>query len=163
MEPRKPPLAPSAPEPANPAERAAVPDPFPWLSVLETQNEVIDRDHREAVEAGNRLLQLIEARDAWPELLATLRAARERSARHFETEDSILEATRFPGSEQHRGTHRHILAAFDQILAELEAVATPQPHHWERAHAPRDLLVDHCLQDDLKFKSHLMHVGLAGK
>jgi hypothetical protein len=56
--------------------RKSTPDPFPWLGVLETQNEVIDRDHREAVAAGNRLLQLIEARDAWPELLATLRVAR---------------------------------------------------------------------------------------
>jgi hypothetical protein len=24
-------------------------------------------------------------------------------------------------------------------------------------------LVDHCLQDDLELKSHLMHVGCAGK
>lgn len=45
------------------------------------------------------------------------------------------------------------------IVAELEIVSDPQPHHWERAHAPRNLLVDHCLRDDLKFKSHLMQAG----
>lgn len=132
---------------------------FPWLPVLEMGHEEIDREHREAVEEGNRLVRLLDARDSWAEMLELLRQARDRSARHFDTEDRILERSRYPGADAHRRAHRRILAAFNGILAELETVNDPQSHHWDRAHAPRNLLVDHCLQDDLKFKSHLMQVG----
>jgi hemerythrin len=143
----------------NPPPPVAVPETFPWLGFLEIDDGAIDRDHREAVAEGNRLLELLAHRKSWPDVVATLRQARARCARHFETEDRILAQTRFPEQEQHRRAHAHILAAFDGILAELEAVTTPEEHHWQRAHAPRDLLVDHCLKDDLRFKSHLMQMG----
>lgn len=132
-------------------------EPFPWLPVLEMGNEEIDRDHRAAVEEGNRLVRLLNARDSWGETVALLRQVRDRSARHFATEDKILKRTGFPGADAHRRTHRRILVELNAILAELEIVTDPQPLHWERANAPRNLLVDHCLHDDLKFKSHLMH------
>lgn len=143
--------------PSDPATGGT--EPFPWLPVLEMGHEDIDRDHREAVEEGNRLVHLLNARESWTGMLALLRQACDRSARHFETEDRILKRTRFPGADAHRRAHRRILAEFNAILAELEIVTDPKPHHWERAHAPRHLLVDHCLRDDLKFKSHLMQAG----
>jgi hemerythrin len=150
---------PTQPDSAAPAEPAGGTEPFPWLPVLEMGNEDIDRDHREAVEEGNRLVRLLDARDSWAETLELLRQARDRSARHFDNEDRILKRTRYPGADAHRRAHRRILAEFNAILAELEIVTDPQPQHWERAHAPRNLLVDHCLKDDLKFKSHLMQVA----
>ncbi len=153
MEHRKP-----APKAASGAAVTGV-EPFPWLPVLEMGHDEIDRDHHEAVEEGNRLAHLLQARDSWAETVELLRQARDRSARHFDNEDRILKRTRFPGADAHHRAHRRILAAFNDILAELEVVTDPQPHHWERAHAPRTLLVDHCLKDDLKFKSHLMQAG----
>ena len=148
---------------SDPAEPASTTEPFPWLPVLEMGHEDIDRDHREAVEEGNRLVQLLDARASWAETLELLRQARDRSARHFDTEDRILKRSRFPGADAHRRAHRRILAEFNGILAELETVTDPQPRHWARAHVPRNLLVDHCLRDDLKFKSHLMQVGAQSK
>jgi hemerythrin-like metal-binding protein len=136
-------------------------EPFPWLPVLEMGNEEIDRDHREAVEEGNRILRLLNARDSWAETLELLRRTRDRSTRHFANEDKILKRAGYPGADAHRRAHRRILVELNAIIAELEIVTDPQPHHWERAHAPRNLLVDHCLHDDLKFKSHLEHVGQA--
>jgi hemerythrin-like metal-binding protein len=124
-------------------------------------NEEIDRDHREAVEEGNHLIRLLNARDSWAETVALLRQVRDRSARHFATEDRILKRAGFPGADAHRRAHRRILVELNAIIAELEVVSDPQLDHWERAHAPRNLLVDHCLHDDLKFKSHLEHVGQA--
>ncbi len=141
------------------AETEPHPAEFPWLDFLVTDNETIDREHREAVEQGNQLLRILAARENWADALEMLRRARARSARHFATEDGILEQTGFLGRDQHRQAHAHILAEFDRVLAELETVADPQAHHWERAHRPRNLLVDHCLKDDLLFKSHLMHFG----
>jgi hemerythrin-like metal-binding protein len=155
MEHRKPAPA-TACDPALAAPSGTI-EPFPWLPVMEMGHEDIDRDHREAVEEGNRLVQLLNARDSWPEMLALLRQARDRSTRHFETEDRILKRMRFPSADAHCRAHRRILAEFNAILAELAIITDPQPHHWDRAHAPRHLLVDHCLRDDLKFKSHLMH------
>ncbi len=151
------------PQPVAPAadrdQPAAASETFPWLAFLEIDNGAIDRDHREAVAEGNRLSELLNHRQSWPDVVAMLRQARARSARHFETEDRILAQTRFPEHEQHRRAHECILAAFDRILAELEAVTVPEERHWQLAQAPRDLLVDHCLKDDLRFKSHVMQMG----
>lgn len=146
---------------ATPDPAASDIEPFPWLPVLEMGNDEIDRDHREAVEEGNHLIRLLNARDSWAETVELLRQARDRSTRHFANEDKILKRAGFPGADAHRRAHGRILAELSVIIAELEIVTDPQPHHWERAHAPRNLLVDHCLQDDLKFKSHLEHVGQA--
>jgi len=131
-------------------------EPLPWLPVLETGNEAIDRDHRQAVEDGNALLRIIDARKSWPDLLAAVRWMRDRSARHFETEDRILKRSRFPEADRHRRAHRRILAEIGGTLAELESLIAPEAHHWRLALAPMTLLVDHCLRDDLKFKSHVM-------
>lgn len=159
MEHRKP--APATSPNTMPPDTAGATGAFPFLPVMEMGHEDIDRDHREAVEEGNRLVRLLNARESWPELLALLRQARDRSTRHFETEDRILKRMRFPGADAHRRTHRRILVELNAIIAELEIVTDPEPHHWDRAQAPRHLLVDHCLRDDLKFKSHLMHYGAA--
>ena len=146
--------------PADTSEQPlAVTENFPWLDFLVIDNGAIDRDHREAVEEGNRLSELLTHRQSWPDVVGMLRQARARCARHFATEDRILAQTRFPEHEQHRLAHTRILAEFDHILAELEAVTAPEECHWQRAHAPRDLLVDHCLKDDLRFKSHVMQMS----
>lgn len=34
---------------------------------------------------------------------------------------------------------------------------SPEDRHWALALVPLNRLVDHCLRDDLKYKSHLMH------
>lgn len=129
---------------------------FPWLDFLEFHHAEIDRDHREAVAEGNTLVRLIEGRDSWPDVVRLLHQARGRCQRHFGTEDRILAETRYPEHERHRSAHDAILREFDRILAELDRVQAPEPQHWALASRPRDLLVDHCLQDDLQFKSHLM-------
>ena len=105
-------------------------EPFPWLPVLEMGHEDIDRDHREAVEEGSRLVHLLNARESSTGMLELLRQACDRSTRHFETEDRILKRTRFPGADAHRRAHHRILAEFNAILVELEIVADPKPHHW---------------------------------
>lgn len=87
------------PDPA-PAEAVGGTEPFPWMSALEMGQADIDRDHREAVEEGNRLVRLLDARDSWTETLELLRQALGRSTRHFDTEDDILKATRYPGADE---------------------------------------------------------------
>ena len=39
----------------------------------------------------------------------------------------------------------------------MESVNVPEDRHWALALTPLNRLVDHCLRDDLKYKSHLMH------
>src|SRR6185436_3700280 len=77
-------------------------EPFPWLPVLEMGNEEIDRDHREAVEEGNHLIRLLNARDSWAETVEMLRRSRDRSTRHFANEDKILKRAGYPGADAHR-------------------------------------------------------------
>lgn len=132
-------------------------EPLPWLPILETGHEAVDREHRQLIEDANAVHAIVSGGGSWSDLLATAREMRERCIRHFATEDEVLTATRFPDRERHLRAHKRILKAIDSIIADLDAAAPPNRFHWELALSLRGLLVDHLLRDDLKYKSHLMY------
>lgn len=131
-------------------------EPLPWLPVLETGHPDLDREHRELIDDANDLLALVKRRAPWPELLESARRMRDHCALHFQNEDRILRAARYPDRDRHRRAHRRVLAEMNGILAELEAASTPTRLEWELALSLRGLLVDHLLRNDLKYKSHMM-------
>jgi hemerythrin-like metal-binding protein len=147
--------------PDEPASTPSLPageghEPLPWLPVLETGHPDLDREHRELIDDANDLLALVRRRAPWQELLAAARRMRDHCGPHFENEDRILRAARFPDRDRHRRAHRRVTAEMNGILAELESVDAPTRLEWELALSLRGLLLDHLLRNDLKYKSHLM-------
>ncbi len=138
-------------------DKASALEPLPWLAILETGHEEVDREHRQLIEDANAVHVIVAGGGSWSELVATARQMRDRCVVHFATEDKVLKATRFPDLARHLRAHRRILAAIDAIVADLESTAAPNRFHWELALSLRGLLVDHLLRDDLKYKSHLMY------
>lgn len=139
------------------AEKAQLLEPLPWLPVLETGHDEVDREHRQLIEDANLIHAIIGERRPWADLVAAAREMRDRCVGHFATEDRVLKATRFPDLDRHLTAHRRILKEVGGIVAQLEAVATPNRLHWELALSLRGILLDHMLRDDLKYKSHLMY------
>ena len=138
-------------------DEASALEPLPWLAILETGHEEVDREHRQLIEDANAVHGLVAAGGSWPELVATARQMRDRCIVHFATEDKVLKATRFPDLAKHLRAHRRILTEINAILTDLEGTDTPNRFHWELALSLRGILVDHLLRDDLKYKSHLMY------
>ena len=138
-------------------DEASALEPLPWLAILETGHEEVDREHRQLIEDANAVHGIVAAGGSWPELVATARQMRDRCIVHFATEDKVLKATRFPDLAKHLRAHRRILTEINTIVMDLEGADTPNRFHWELALSLRGILVDHLLRDDLKYKSHLMY------
>ena len=132
--------------------------PVPWLPILETGHAEIDHEHQGLIEDTNTILAIFTRQEPWPVLQAAARTMRDRCVAHFEHEDHLFKALRFPGADRHRRSHRRIMAEINGILATLETVDTPNRLDWELALSLRGILVDHLLREDLAYKSHLMHV-----
>lgn len=138
-------------------DEASALEPLPWLAILETGHEEVDREHRQLIEDANAVHGIVAAGGSWTELVATARQMRDRCIVHFATEDKVLKATRFPDLAKHLRAHRRILTEINTIVMDLEGADTPNRFHWELALSLRGILVDHLLRDDLKYKSHLMY------
>lgn len=138
-------------------DKASALEPLPWLEILETGHEEVDREHRQLIEDANAVHVIVAGGGSWPELVATARQMRDRCIVHFATEDKVLKATQFPDLARHLRAHRRILTEINAIVTDMESAETPNRFHWELALSLRGILIDHLLRDDLKYKSHLMY------
>src|SRR5512147_708472 len=101
--------------------------PLPWLPVLETGHEEIDRQHRELIADANAVQDIVIQRGEWSDLTTAIGKMQRDRALHFADESKLLANSGFSDAHAH----------------ELEQL--------------RSLLIDHFLRYDLQYKSHLMY------
>ena len=89
-----------------------------WTDALLVGVGFIDRDHRDAVEAINRMAAA--SHDGLP-VLADLDAFRHHCAEHFGREEEMMRQVGFFALEPHSGEHERVLAEMDGILEQMRA------------------------------------------
>jgi len=81
-----------------------------WNTEWESGNQVIDRQHRELIEIGNRLINQAYAGAGHQEVLEQLDRLLDHIMRHFETEENILVEVGYPELTSHGEAHKELLA-----------------------------------------------------
>jgi hemerythrin-like metal-binding protein len=135
------------------AKSGAAGDPLPWLALLTTGDNDIDRQHRLLIEDANAVEALARARAPWPEVVAKMHDMHDRCIGHFATEDLTMQQGGITYRDAHRAAHRRILIEIHSMLTLLEAAAVPNRFHWELALSMRRILVDHLLREDFSAKA----------
>jgi len=82
---------------------------------LETGNALIDQEHRELIDAINKLLDACRKGQGRSEVVKTAQFMQSYTAKHFADEERLQAQSRYPDYVRHRGYH----AAFKKTVAEL--------------------------------------------
>ncbi len=98
---------------------------YKWSSSLETNNESIDRDHKEIIEKSSELYEAMlegKGRHIVKELADYIDNYVER---HFREEEALVADLNYPKMKEHEDAHQYFLGEFkklrDQILNNEES------------------------------------------
>lgn len=117
--------------------------------------EQIDREHRQLFEIAGKVYDGLgtsdaDAKDAARDAITQLL---DYTATHFASEEALMEAAAYPGLEEHRKLHRHLLSqAHDmEMRAEFDEQYVPV----ELSHFLYNWLVEHIHANDKKFGEYM--------
>ena len=88
---------------------------YQFTKELETGNALIDQEHRELIDAVNRLLEACGKGQGRAEVAQTAQFLQSYTVKHFQDEERLQIQFRYPEYERHRGYHE----AFKKTVAEL--------------------------------------------
>jgi hemerythrin len=122
-----------------------------WRESLALGVSSIDRDHKQLIDALNRLHYVEVAGDDTAAIADALEAVVEYTKGHFRREEMLMRLSGYPGYAAHCRVHREMV----DRAAELQARFRADPRHFKVAtfyDALADWLVAHVLEEDTKIK-----------
>ncbi|WP_410343586.1 bacteriohemerythrin [Thioalkalivibrio sp.] len=132
--------------------------PLQWREQMSVNNLIIDLDHKYLL----CLINTVELSLRHPESTDHLRIALEQLSQyareHFDREERIQYAIKYPQYVEHKLTHQRLLERLagltERILVERDDQnLSGDPE--ELTQLLRDWLLDHVLKEDMKLKPHL--------
>lgn len=122
-----------------------------WKNSWNSGNPVIDAQHRELIEMGNRLTLLTVSASDPLQVSEQIDHLIAHVAKHFADEENILEEVRFPDLEKHRAIHKGLLRGAARAVDDLRSKKTQTPI--ALSFLVTDLVVEHMEKEDSKFFS----------
>ncbi|NWJ41997.1 MAG: hemerythrin family protein [Geothrix sp.] len=95
-----------------------------WRPTLEVGHGQIDAEHRTLVDALNRLHDAVEEGRGQEEVLRVLSFLRDYTVTHFQSEESLMIAHRYPGLAAHVAAHARLVTRVSDLLAALRSGRT---------------------------------------
>jgi len=125
-----------------------------WSDNLSVGVPQIDAEHRQFVARVNDLNQaIVECRDkATVERLLDLMLM--EATHHFWNEQQLLAERKYPGLAEHSAKHARLIAQFERVMKEFEQADVSFTWALKGLHL-KQLLVDHLLQEDMKYRDFL--------
>lgn len=90
-----------------------------WTSYIQTNNELLDSQHKELFSRMNRYFECAERNPRPQELIETLNYLVEYVKTHFKTEDDIMTQIEYTRQKEHRKSHRELTEKLVEIYKEL--------------------------------------------
>jgi len=123
-----------------------------WNKSFETGIDEVDAQHQRLVEIINSLAEGI-GHASMKDLQGILSDLKEYAQYHFRTEEGIMEASAYPGLEDHKAEHSTFV---DQILLfDLDVILASEGLAWDMFHFLRGWLTNHILVVDRQFSTSL--------
>jgi hemerythrin len=125
-----------------------------WSNALSVGVAEIDAEHQQFVGRVNDLNQaIVECRDkATVERLLDLMLM--EATHHFWHEQRLLAKWKYPQRTAHAAKHAQLIAQFDRVMKEFEQADVSFTWALKGLHL-KQLLVDHLLHEDMKYRDFL--------
>ena len=130
------------------AEASAAAIRIEWRQGWESGNPIVDRGHRELVDAANSLLELSIGDGAAERIGEVLSRFMKLTARHFEEEESVMADCGYPELGPHRALHARLLEKAEELSRLYASGKLGITGFFD--FLVKDLLVDHIIGDDAK-------------
>lgn len=135
-----------------------------WRPQLDTGNTRIDNDHKKLFELINAVERALKDKHGAEALTATLDALYDYTNYHFEREEHIMQALKYPQLEGHKRAHDGLKAQLIEVRAKIVAEAQAGQGIAEAEIDAltillRDWLVNHIIGMDLPLKPVLAPMG----
>ena len=133
--------------------------PITWNSTLETGYAAIDVQHKELINAVNKVLTACQQGQGTDKIHLLLEHLASYTNTHFGEEEALQKSSNYPDYLNHRNMH----VAFVQVVKDLDAELKqtgPTPTLVNKIlKNVCDWLVNHIRQQDAKLAAHLKEIG----
>jgi len=125
-----------------------------WSERLSVGVAEIDAEHRQVVARVNELNKaIVECRDK-PTVERLLDLMLMEASHHFWHEQRLLAQWRYPQAAEHAAKHAQLTAQFERVMKEFERADVSFTWALKGLHI-KQLLVDHLLKEDMKYRDFL--------
>ena len=94
---------------------------YEFTKDLETGNQMIDREHRELIQAVNKLLAACSEGKGRASMDETIKFLNNYVNQHFSHEEQLQKRTSYPGYAAHRAFHEKYKQTLKEITAQISA------------------------------------------
>ena len=127
-----------------------------WSDTLSMDVPEIDEEHRQFVARVNDLNgAIVEGADK-PTIERLLDLMLMEAVHHFWHEQQLLAKWHYPDREAHAAKHTHLIAQIERVMKEFAQADVS--FAWAlKGLSIKQMLVDHLLQEDMKYREFLRH------
>lgn len=132
-----------------------------WKHTYESGQPSIDSEHRQLFQTANQLMSAIAADQPMGTLIALVRSLVGEIEAHFDHEEQLLEAMRYPQAGAHAELHSMLLARARETAARFETAQTSSSDLV--GFVVHDVIARHLLQEDRKFFAFIKKPGVRAR
>jgi len=125
-----------------------------WSEFLSVGVSEMDAEHRQFIARVNELNRAIVESEDKAQVAGAMERMMEEAAQHFSHEEELLARWKYPDVQDHIAKHVQLSAQFEK--AKTEFTQTDISFIWAlKALHLKQLLVEHLLKEDLKYRDFL--------
>jgi hemerythrin-like metal-binding protein len=125
-----------------------------WSDAISMSNPVIDKEHQQFITLVNQLNMAILDRDNKETIVNIMQRIYTHSELHFASEERLFAENHYPLADEHTQIHTKLLETFKQYLEKMEKSLFSKEWIFLGL-AIKDLLVEHVVEEDMKYKDYL--------
>jgi hemerythrin-like metal-binding protein len=122
--------------------------------------DAMDKEHRELADLLKAFVGCIKAGGTREEAHGIIQRALDRANAHFEHEEQLAAASRYPDLEEHRFHHRNLRLQFGTLIGDTVGARVLDPVTLDNLDTMRRLLEDHIDGPDRKLAAFLTSAGV---
>lgn len=127
---------------------------YEFTKQLETGNAIIDKEHRELIQAVNKLLEACSRGEGRTSMDATIKFLNNYVEQHFSHEERLQQQSKYPNITAHKAFHEQYKNTLKEITSKISA-AGPTIVELGKLNGHIGVLISHIRTEDKKLGAFL--------